>query len=425
VRAWLKVAFWRLVCCGLLPTDKAEGQIQKKLFVLFVLIAIGIAPFWVLLYWGLGLYVAALIPGAYLVACVASLAAFALTKRYPLFRSTQLILILLLPFFLQWSLGGFANSSAVMAWALLAPWGAVVFLGPRHATWWLGAYLALAALSGVMDSRLAANAPPIPSAVIVLFFVMNIGGLSAIALFLVQYFARALQRERARSEDLLRNMLPGPIAERLKDGEVTIADGYPEASILFADLVNFTPLTAARPPRDVVALLDTIFAAFDQLVERNGLEKIKTIGDGYMVASGVPAPRPDHAEALAAVALEMQGVLANIARDRGWDLQTRIGLDTGPVIAGVIGRKKPVYEVWSDAVNTASRMESHGLPGKIQVTERMYLRLRVAYALEPRGPIEVKGKGTLRTYWLVGRASPAFETGDSERGDGRKVASPA
>jgi len=213
----------------------------------------------------------------------------------------------------------------------------------------------------------------------------------------------ALDVERQRSERLLLNVLPASIAARLKQSQGVIADGFPDVTVLFADIVNFTPLSEGITPEGVVQLLDELFSGFDQLAQRHGLEKIKTIGDAYMVVGGLPDSRPDHAEAVAEMALAMREEVARRVGPTGRPLQVRIGIDTGPVVAGVIGRSKFSYDLWGDTVNTASRMESQGLPGCIQVTERTYQRLRNRYRFQQRGPIQVRGKTTMVTYLLLGR----------------------
>jgi class 3 adenylate cyclase len=214
---------------------------------------------------------------------------------------------------------------------------------------------------------------------------------------------RLLLAEQERSERLLLNVLPAPIAARLKAGEGVIADAFPEVTVLFADLVDFTRRSRRVGPAQVVATLNELFSAFDELAQRQGLEKIKTIGDAYMVAGGLPERRPDHAQAVAEMALAMREEVARRTDPSGRPLALRIGIDAGPVEAGVIGTAKFSYDLWGDTVNTASRMESHGVAGCIQVTERAYQRLRDGYRFQRRGPIQVRGMGEMVTYFLVGR----------------------
>jgi class 3 adenylate cyclase len=214
---------------------------------------------------------------------------------------------------------------------------------------------------------------------------------------------RLLLAEQEKSERLLLNVLPAAIAARLKQADGVIADAFEEVTVLFADIVDFTRRSQRISPHELVQALDELFSAFDQLAERQGLEKIKTIGDAYMVAGGLPDPRPDHAEAVAEMALAMRDEVARRRDPSGEPLAVRIGIDTGPAVAGVIGRSKFIYDLWGDTVNTASRMESHGIAGCIQVTARTYQRLRGGYRFEPRGPVAVKGKGEMLTYLLLAR----------------------
>jgi class 3 adenylate cyclase len=403
---WLR----RLTGVGGLATDSRELRLRKSVLVLSTSLMATLSVVWVGTYAALGLWVSAAIPLVYQLASAASLLTFARTRRFRLFRTSQLLMSLLLPFALQWSLGGFAASSGVALWAFTCPIGALLFLGARQAVPWFVAFAALVGLSGAIDPALSTDAAEIPNGLVVAFFVLNFLGVTTTAYVLLQYFVRArertlaeLGRERARSERLLLNVLPASVAARLKDSDEPIADGFDEATVLFADLVGFTPLAGALPPADTVALLDRIFAGWDGLADRHGVEKIKTIGDAYMVAAGIPAPRKDHAEAIADLALEMGAAAKRCAGETGMSLEVRIGIDSGPVVAGVIGRARFSYDLWGDAVNTASRMESHGLPGAIQVTERVQERLRDRYELRSRGTIEVKGKGPMTTYLLTGR----------------------
>ena len=213
---------------------------------------------------------------------------------------------------------------------------------------------------------------------------------------------RELAEARARSETLLLNILPEPIAERLKQGENMIADRFDEATVLFADIAGFTPMSAGLPPERVVEVLDTVFTAFDAIAGHYELEKIKTIGDCYMMVGGLPGRQPDHADLVAHAALDMLPVLAKISKDINLSLSARIGLHSGPVVAGVIGRQKFIYDLWGDTVNTASRMESHGVRDRIHCTEKVYTLLNGRYQFEPRGETDIKGKGVMPTYFLVG-----------------------
>jgi class 3 adenylate cyclase/CheY-like chemotaxis protein len=218
-----------------------------------------------------------------------------------------------------------------------------------------------------------------------------------------QVYLRQIEAERERSERLLLNILPRPIAERLKDNQLTIADSFSEVTVLFADIVDFTRLSERISATDLVTLLNDIFSVFDHLAEQHGLEKIKTIGDSYMVVGGLPIPRSDHAEAVADMALDMQQKIVERLDALTDPINIRIGISTGPVVAGVIGARKFIYDLWGDTVNTASRMESHGLPGAIQVTSATYERLREKFDFVERGVVQVKGKGAIATYLLTGR----------------------
>ncbi|MEG5062977.1 adenylate/guanylate cyclase domain-containing protein [Microcoleus sp. B3-A4] len=213
----------------------------------------------------------------------------------------------------------------------------------------------------------------------------------------------ALRVQQEQSERLLLNILPEEIANRLKRGDSTIADTFADVTVLFADIVGFTQLSSLVSPTQLVAWLNDIFSTFDNLAERHGLEKIKTIGDAYMVVGGLPILRPDHAEAIAEMALDMQQAITDFSNTHNQNFRIRIGINSGPVVAGVIGIKKFIYDLWGDTVNTASRMESHGKPGSIQVTETTYQQLREKYFFENRGAIEVKGKGQMTTYLLKSR----------------------
>ena len=407
----------RVASAGAMADDPADVRLQKAVLTLTAVIISVLATYWVVMYLSLGLRLSASFPFSYQMLSVVGLVHFLRSKDDRFLRRSQLVIILLLPFFLQWSLGGFVNSSGVMLWAFLAPLGALFIRGLDQARIWFGAYLGLAVVSGVVDRSLASSAPLIPPWLMTVNFVMNIGAVSGVAYFLLQYFARErqqalealsvehrlLQEEQGRSESLLLSILPKPIADRLKRDRSTIADRFPEATVLFADVVDFTPAAAALTPEATVAWLNDLVALLETLSDRFGLEKIKTVGDAYMTVAGLPTPRADHTEAAAEMALELQQQLATRTTPHGRPLQMRVGIHTGPVVAGVIGTRKFSYDLWGDTVNIASRMESQGLPGAIQVTEAAYQRLHERYEFESRGTIQVKNKGEMRTYMLTGR----------------------
>jgi adenylate cyclase len=396
----------RIAFSGVAADDPDDVRVQKVTLTVAAVMVTVLSSFWVVTYFGLGLPEAAAIPFAYQVISIVSLIEFARTKDFRPFRFSQIVFIILLPFLLQWSLGGYAASSAVSLWALEGALGAMFFFTAAAAIPWFALFVVLTVASGFAEPWLSQRAAAIPTPLVTAFFVLNIVGVSLTAYLLLQYAVRARDAALGSSERLLLNVLPRSIAERLKREPGIIADSHPDVTVVFADVVDFTPFTERTAPERVVGVLDEIFSAFDLLAERLGLEKIKTVGDAYMVVAGLPEPRPDHAEAGAEMALAMQEELARLCTALSVDLAIRIGMESGPVIAGVIGRRKFIYDLWGDTVNTASRMESSGLPGRIQVTEAMHERLLPRYSFEARGEVDIKGKGRLRTYFLTGRRLP-------------------
>ncbi len=387
---------------GAVAGDSVELRLRKALLVTVALMVLPAAAIWGALYWVAGERVAALLPWAYLGGSLASLGAFGLTGSYALLRRAQLLLILGIPFLLTLSLGGLAASGGAILWSLLAALGAVTFDSPRRAWRWFLAFAVALAATTPLAALIRPVAATLPETLLLAFLAMNIGAVSLIAFVLLAVFARQREDAQQKADGLLLNILPAEIAELLKADSRQIAEQFDDASILFADVVDFTPLSARMSPSEVVGLLDRLFTDFDELVDRYDLEKIKTIGDAYMVASGVPRRRPDHARILAEMALEMRDVVANHSRDDGRALELRIGINSGPVVAGVIGRRKFIYDLWGDAVNTASRMESHGAAGQIQIGEATYELLKDDFVCEPRGPVEIKGKGIIQTWYLIG-----------------------
>jgi adenylate cyclase len=300
-------------------------------------------------------------------------------------------------------LGGLDESSSVILWSLLAPLGAVAFDRPGRAWPWFAAFVATIVLALALSEVVRPNGADLPEAFVRTFDVLNIVVVSLVAMMLLVTFARGRDTAQSRVEALLLNVLPAEIAQRLQSDPNSIADHFDDVSILFADVVDFTPLSSRLDAREVVGLLDRLFTSFDELVDRYEVEKIKTIGDCYMVAAGVPRQRPDHAHALAALALELRECAKSCLPDgTDHDLRLRIGISSGPVVAGVIGRRRFLYDLWGDTVNMASRMESHGTPDTIQITRTTFELLRDDFVLEPIGLVDVKGKGAIETWRLVG-----------------------
>jgi adenylate cyclase len=398
----------RLAEIGSNPQDAHDERLRAGALVL-ASVGIALISFtWVFTYLAFDEPLAASIPATYQVITLTGLIALSRTKRFDMYRTVQLTCFLLLPAALQAALGGFAASSGMVLWCVITPLAALAMLGFRRSVPWLGAFFLVLATLTVLDPVLArADPADLPDGLVVAFFALNISGLMLGSFVMLGYFVHqrelahaALEAERERSERLLLNVLPEPIADRLKRQEGVIAEHHDEVTVLFADLVGFTAMSADMDPSMLVGLLDEIFSSFDALADAEGLEKIKTIGDAYMVAGGLPSPRDDHAEAVARVALRMRDAVAAIAPRAAGPLSIRIGIDTGPVVAGVIGRRKFIYDLWGDTVNTASRMESHGVPGQVQVTARVAAWLAGSFRLEPRGTIEVKGKGPMETFLL-------------------------
>ena len=294
------------------------------------------------------------------------------------------------------ALGGYAYSGGVLLFGVAFVSVTALLLG-RKATIIVGlTYATAGVLLGLLeDSLQARRAAPDPTVTTIFFVLVLVGSINIVAPLIV-YFMGRLRHEHERAEGLLLNVLPRAVAAELKETGSTIAQRVDEVSVLFADIVGFTPLSATMEPEDLVKRLNTVFTYFDSLAERYGVEKIRTIGDTYMVASGIPVPRLDHAHALAGMALDMLAYAAE------GPLSFRIGINSGPVVAGVIGTRKFQYDIWGDTVNTASRMESHSEPGRIQISEATNHLIEEDFATTYRGPIEVKGKGTLTTWWLDG-----------------------
>jgi guanylate cyclase len=389
--------------------DSDDLKQQKSLLVAFSLLVMPAGIIWGAIYLVFDEPRAAIIPLAYTVLSLTCTLLYVWIKNYELYRTLQLLLILLAPFFLMLALGGFVGSSSIILWSVLCPFGALLFAREKARPRWMMLYLSSVVVAALLQPYVR-DTNNLPRALIdPVFFILNIGAVTGIAFLLINYYVRErkrafglLREEQQRSESLLLNMLPAEIAPRLKADNRTIADYFESASVLFADIVGSTPLFAEMKPGDAVDWLNEVFSLFDRLVERHDLEKIRTIGDSYMVASGAPRPRPDHAQAIARLALEMSREVAKLAPRNGHNMEIRVGINSGPLVGGVIGETKFHYDLWGDTVNTASRMESHGVPGKIQINEPTYQLLRDEFECERRGIIQIKGKGEMETWFVVG-----------------------
>jgi len=296
--------------------------------------------------------------------------------------------------------GGLASGTYDIVWSFVAILGAVLIAG-RGETVMMIALFALGVAAGIYLNpavqQLALEAPITSRMAIGTYNLVLLGIYLAVSTMLL---IRVIDTLRIRADELLLNILPAPIAARLKEKPETIADGFSDASVLFADIVDFTSMSANVDPVDVVNLLNAVFSEFDGLARKHGLEKIKTIGDAYMVASGLPEPRADHVEAIVDFAVDMLVAVEQFKGVNGEPVNLRVGINTGPVVAGVIGRQKFIYDLWGDAVNVASRMESNGLVNQIQVTEAVKDKLDGRYKFIEREPIPIKGQGMMVTYLL-------------------------
>jgi adenylate cyclase len=408
IRTAVDRAAGRVALVGADPHDDEDLRARKALLVLISVLILPISALWGALYLALGSPVG-VVPLVYFSVLLGAIAVFSRTHDFSRLLFVSQVAILLAPTLSMIPLGGFVEAGGVGLWGILAPLGALVFGEVRSAARWYAAWLVVFLGSGIAGELAGPVWTPLPGWFTSTMLALNIAVGGTIVFTLLAVFASqrrnalaALRVEQAKAENLLLNILPRSIADRLKAQTQPIADQFESASILFADVVDFTPWSERLPPAEVVGYLDHLFSHFDELAERYELEKIKTIGDCYMAAAGVPTPRPDHARALALMALDMLEAIRSNDGIRNLGLKLRVGINSGPVVAGVIGRKRFLYDLWGDAVNTASRMESYGAPGRVQITRPTYELLANEFECEPRGTITVKGKGEVEAWYLNG-----------------------
>jgi adenylate cyclase len=383
------------------PNDDVDTRKRKALLVYLAVLILPISLVWGVLYLALGAP-SGVVAFAYMVVSVVSIGLFARTRNFELLLRIQLLDITLAPTLSMWPTAGFLSSGAVGLWGILGPLGALVFSNVRASVRWFVLF-AVAFLAAGIAGELTGGLSQLPRWFSTTMLALNVVVGGAVVFTLLAVFARQRQDAQERAETLLINILPRSIAEKLKAMPQTIADSFTSASILFADVVDFTPMAERLPPARVVEMLDQLFGHFDTLAERYDLEKIKTIGDCYMAAAGIPSPRPDHARILALMALDMLDAVREQGAMGSLGFELRIGINSGPVVAGVIGRKRFLYDLWGDAVNTAGRMQSEGTPGRIQITRATYELLKDEFVCEPRGTVPIRGKGEMETWYLVGR----------------------
>ncbi len=389
----------RVAAIGADPADDKETALRKRIMVSLSLGTSVTGLLWGAMYWVAGAPLSGVIPIAYaVVSTLLNTTVFAFTRHFPTYRLVQALMTLVLPFLLMLSLGGFAPSSGVIIWASLAPVAALILDDLDVARLWLAAFLGLLVLGALLEPVLTPVL--LPAWLVAALFVLNVGTVVSIVFLVLRHFVRERNYYEERSEMLLLNVLPKEISDILRDEPRTIATQHAATTILFADVVGFTKLSATVQPLELVTVLDEVFLEFDALADRYGVEKIKTIGDCYMVAAGVPRERPDHATALVGMALDMRELVAS-RTFAGHRLAFRIGLNSGPVVAGVIGRRKFIYDLWGDAVNLASRMESHGEGGAIQITRATYDLVKDSFACEPRGLVEIKGGSKIEAWHVM------------------------
>jgi class 3 adenylate cyclase len=297
--------------------------------------------------------------------------------------------------------GGYTSGLLIIQWTIITIVFAVIFLKRGHVLFLGGVFILLMIAAGLLEPRVSQNVVTLDPRFIatdatttMILMGVLVGG-SGLYLF------GQVERYRRRADDLLLNILPGSIARQLKESPGTIADGYQEVTVLFADIVDFTTMSSGADPVAVVQKLNEVFSDFDRLAAKHGLEKIKTIGDAYMAAGGLPEPRADHCEAVAAFALDILAAMKTHKSWTGEPMGIRVGINTGPVVAGVIGQQKFIYDLWGDAVNVASRMESNGISNSIQVTQAVQEKLQGLYEFQARGPVAIKGKGEMVTYLMI------------------------
>jgi len=381
------------------PTDDDDLRLRKRVMVVAGYILIVAALQLPVLGQGLALswVVAVTMP---LVSAI-NLVVLARSRRFTRYVNVLIVMVLAFPAAIEISLGGLAGASAALVFAFLGPVLALLGLGPRRATAWFVAFAVVVIGVILLDPPVSSRIPVQPYPLRLVWYAANLLVPLGFTFALLRYTDVRRRRAEARSNDLLTNAIPPSIAARLQRGEERIAESYPETTVLFADLEGFTPWVRRTDPTEVVGFLDALFTRFDELAAASGVEKIKTVGDEYMAVAGAPEARTDHAPAAVRLARGMLAAVEEARRSLDAPLQVRIGLASGPVVGGVIGQRRILFDLWGDTVNIASRMESSGVPGRIHLAPSTRALLGDSYVFEEREPVEVKGLGPMTTFLLA------------------------
>lgn len=416
------------------PDDDADLRLRKSFLLLTAALTNLVASVWLAVYWLMGVRLPTSLPLGYQVASAVLLVYFLRTRDFRRYRFAQLALFLVMPFAVQWSIGNFLASSGVALLALLGPVCALVVAGPRESLRWFAAFVVLMAGSATLDfvgtdgaASVAMRTMSVPLRTVAVFFALNATILAAIVYYLLRVFTlqkaaaqdelgrehALLVAERTRSDALLASMMPAWVADRLKRDHSIIADGHADICVMFADIVGFTRLSGRLEPRQVIGFLNHVFTRLDHLCARHGLEKIKTVGDAYMVVGGLGFSEHDYVAAMADMATDIHSMVRTdpIMSEHG--LAFHVGIATGPAVAGVIGVTRLSYDVWGDTVNLAARVTEDSAPGTILVDRATYVRLSDRYLFEEPREVVYKGKGLSLVFQLVGRR--AATTGAATR----------
>jgi adenylate cyclase len=395
--------FTRIAMIGANKGDSEEIKLQKSLLVICAFPFMFAGAAWGIIYILFAEKLAGIIPLSYSFISLISILHFGLTLRFQVFRFSQLLLILLLPCVLMIALGGFVSGSAVILWGLICPLGAMLFDKQSNALRWLVAFICLVVISGILQPWLRFH-NNFTTGQINLFFVINLLGVGSLIFLMVYYFVGKKNFFQARSESLLLNILPKEIAEELKAKGSAEAKQFDEVTVMFTDFKNFTRISEKLSPVELVKEIDTCFKAFDNITSNHNIEKIKTIGDSYMCAGGLPVANKTNANDVVSAAMEIQQYVQNYFEERiknGKEpFEIRIGIHSGPVVAGIVGIKKIAYDIWGDTVNIASRMESSGEAGKVNISGSTYELVKDKFTCTHRGKIQAKNKGEIDMYFV-------------------------